>query len=171
MRWTLSLRVMIVSALATCTVAVTATVVRAGQSIGLSGRTHLVVKEQSLKQLHFNTGVANNVCGDSLPLFLVGRTGLVSSVVYTVPRGAVFVVTDVRITGGNHGAYFTLSLRANGGSRWPFVSTTGLAEQHFTGGLAFDPEATVDFLVQDACGGGGLRLSIDLLGYETADVP
>ncbi|MBI1852187.1 MAG: hypothetical protein HYR85_17745 [Planctomycetes bacterium] len=151
-----------------------ATIVKAGSSPGLSGRTHLIVKEPNLKSLSFVAPAQGSTY--TVSLRERGRDGTLGGTAYTVPVGRVFIVTDIRVdiaagaytSGGNLSAKLT----GPGGDRWLVRATdpnvTDVAEDHLSGGIAYQPGSTVDITLE---GGSGFLVRFDVLGYDTVDVP
>ncbi len=147
------------------------TIVKAGHTAGLQGRTHLVVKEHNLKQL-FGFGTGQGFFQVSLRERL--RDGTLTGPSYVVPAGRVFIVTDV---------FFSLGSSISGATlrsglsmpRFIFDFTDDDAGQndltrewHFNGGIAFDPGSEVNFEVSAPLANG--TVLIDVIGYETVDV-
>lgn len=133
---------------------------------GLTGRTHLIVKEPGIKR--FTTGslspsptVASHAC------FEVSRSGVVSATPYTVPAGKVLIITDVQVAGSpSTGAWLDTAEGVLG-----YAFGTGASDSiqtHLVGGLAMDPGMALAFLSFTT---SGAPYVIRVLGYETEDVP
>lgn len=151
--------------------------VRAGHTAGLTGRTHLIVKEHNLKQLWgYESGNAGTI---SVGLKEMDRSGMVSSADYSVPAGRVFVINDVWIS--QYSSSLTLNGWITAGSspftsipRWSFnqqaggTGTTHDFSVHFSGGIAFDAGSAIYF---HAANNSPVAYTIMVNGYETVDVP
>lgn len=162
--------------------------------VGLAGRSHLIVKQQSLMSLGRHAQSADVEDGTGAATLAVDY--------YTVPSGRVFIVTDVALGLGPaaalppgtaavaslHGAVFGL-----GGSRgaWPIVENfaapidlgaPGLAgtydaahtQVHLTGGVPIESGAQVAVTITRPPGidrSVPLLYEVTILGYETEDAP
>ncbi|MBI1849200.1 MAG: hypothetical protein HYR85_02540 [Planctomycetes bacterium] len=152
-------------------------VVDAGDVGGLTGRTHLIVKEHNLKHLSGSV-TAHSPVSTNLSLNLVNRSGLATGL-YTVPANRVFVLTDVHIESGAgqlDSVLFFAKIVGSSGDRWFFTpdntNVTDTMDRHFTAGIVFDPNSTVDFfLTSQSQSGSNLPFRIDALGYETPYAP
>lgn len=161
---------------------------------GLGGRSHLIVKQESLMSLGRHARSQDVEDGTGVATLAVDY--------YTVPAGRVFIVTDVALGLGPaaaippgtaavaslHGAVFGL-----GGSRgaWPIVETfptpidlgaAGFAgtydaahtQVHLTGGVPVEAGAQVAVTVARPSGidrSVPLLYEVTILGYETEDGP
>src|SRR5262245_30405019 len=163
---------------------------------GLSGRTHLIVKEQNLvhliSRLESGCGYAFTVTATSAelhPLRTYDRQeNCPSSEYYTVPSGRTFVATDIYILGGrtsgSTGAIeFTLTNDAppvtptDQFGRWlliPFKDTYTNTptwferDYHLTGGIPFDAGQNVSIKSYPLVSGNSIwSVYVNLLGYET----
>ncbi len=141
-------------------------VVRAGRTAGLVGRTHLIVKEHNLKR--FTTGsIAPSPTLSSHSCFEVSRTGVVSPTPYAVPAGKVLVITDVQVGASpSTGAWLD---SASSVLSWAFgTGASPSPSTHLTSGLVLDPGSPLAFLSFTT---SGAPYAIHVLGYETVDVP
>jgi hypothetical protein len=145
--------------------------VSAGNTPGLNGRTHLIVKEHFLKHL---TGSASGFTPFTVNLFERNRDGSLAGAPYTVPAGRVFIVTDIRLEAVGGGTQLLGDLGIGTGSRWTIDSAREnpdhqrLLRESFTGGVAFDPGSSIVY-VERVPGSSDVR--VDVIGYETVDVP
>jgi hypothetical protein len=141
--------------------------VKAGHTPGLSGRTHLIVKEHNLKR--FTTGsLPPSATISSHPCFEVSRTGVVSPTPFVVPAGTVLVITDVQATGTPSAPTGAWLDSASGVISWAFgTGASASPSTHLTGGFALDPGTSLAFLTFNA----SLPHAVHVIGYLTVDVP
>ncbi len=152
-------------------------IVKAGHTPGLSGRTHLIVKEHNLKIL---TGVGTFPGGTPMPLRERFRDGTTSMSAYVVPAQTVFVLTDVQacVPGSDALSIINGAIGDTGTGpgfeRWrifaSFPSGAGplgkCADIHFTGGIPYNPGSTI-VVVHSS---NQSFFQVNALGYETVDV-
>ncbi len=156
------------------------TVVKAGHTAGLSGRTHLIVKEHNLKTLYTE---CTPICSPTPALRERFRDGSLAGSAYSVPVGRVFIVTDVLthtdLGGGQMSDLVGINLGVQAFGGGPFALRVRLVDTlpsqrtsisgnwHLSGGVAYEPGSSVavDF------GTGFHPTKVTVLGYETVDVP
>ncbi|MBI1851544.1 MAG: hypothetical protein HYR85_14480 [Planctomycetes bacterium] len=145
--------------------------VRAGQTGGLPGRTHNIVKQHNLKHL---TGTGSGVIPFSFNLSERLRNGSLAPTTYVVPTDRVFVVTDLRIESLGQTTNFVGDFGIGTGQRWSIDSQRenndhpSIIRERFEGGLVFDPNSPIGFTMTAPLGFG--QLAIDVIGYETSNL-
>ncbi len=171
MRRTLATSCLVLLAVLVAIVAVRPTSIRAGHTPGLTGRTHLIVKEHNLKQLTATISSSTSTLTGSLHEW--SRSGVVSPGTYVVPAGRVFIITEIRfqVLGGFPVTGIVAELQSGGLTRWIFNAASTFLHGPFAAGIAYDSGSTIDiFALNLTTPMVTETLRIDVIGYETVDV-